>query len=221
MRSLLALIVCVTMLTSLAGCVRTYVYEKERVDQKIAGNRGVIMGDVPPAQTPEFPPTRTIIGVDVEIPTLKEVAGKTKKALPKAKKREEDSDKELWGNRGNFSGTPQREETYPYSGERVEKETVVEKADVIKFPRVERKTLQPVRRSSIKKTEDMLYTVKEGDTLSAIAARSDIYDDAGQWKKIYDANRGTISDPSRVYPGQVLSIPVGVEAEERKGSRAK
>jgi len=209
------------MLTSLAGCVRTYVYERERVDQKIAGNRGVIMGDVPPAKTPESPPTRTIIGVDVEIPTMKEVAGKTKEVLPKAKKREKTADKELWGNRGNFSGKPQREDTYPYTGERVEKETVVERTEVVTFPRVERKKLKPIRRSTRKKIEAILYTVKEGDTLSSIAARSDIYDDAGKWKKIYNANREIISDPSRVYPGQVLKIPVMAEAKERKGSRMK
>ena len=64
------------------------------------------------------------------------------------------------------------------------------------------------------------YKVSKGDTLSTIAARSDIYGDAGKWKRIYEANKDAIKDPSRVYPGQVLRIPI-LEEETRKGSRVK
>lgn len=49
------------------------------------------------------------------------------------------------------------------------------------------------------------YTVKTGDTLSKIAARSDVYGDASKWKKIGDANG--IRDPKKVRVGQVLKIP--------------
>jgi nucleoid-associated protein YgaU len=49
------------------------------------------------------------------------------------------------------------------------------------------------------------YTVAKGDTLSAIAKRE--YGDANQWRAIFEANRGTISNPDRIQPGQVLTIP--------------
>jgi nucleoid-associated protein YgaU len=49
------------------------------------------------------------------------------------------------------------------------------------------------------------YTVAKGDTLSAIAKRE--YGDAGKWRVIYEANRGTIKNPDAIQPGQVLSIP--------------
>jgi nucleoid-associated protein YgaU len=49
------------------------------------------------------------------------------------------------------------------------------------------------------------YTVAKGDTLSAIAQRE--YGDANKWRVIFEANRGTISDPDRIQPGQVLTIP--------------
>jgi nucleoid-associated protein YgaU len=50
------------------------------------------------------------------------------------------------------------------------------------------------------------YTVKAGDSLSKIAKA--VYGDAGQWKKIYDANKQLIgSNPDLIKPGQVLTIP--------------
>ena len=49
------------------------------------------------------------------------------------------------------------------------------------------------------------YTVKAGDSLSKIAARE--YGDAGQWKKIHEANRDLIPNPDLIHPGQVLKLP--------------
>lgn len=51
------------------------------------------------------------------------------------------------------------------------------------------------------------YTVKSGDSLSAIAKRE--YGDAGKWKRIYEANRDTIDNPDLIHPGQELRIPAG------------
>ena len=63
----------VVVMLFLSGCVRTYVFEKERVDQQLTGNRGVLMGEVPQAPKVETPPKRTIIGIDVEIPAFPEI----------------------------------------------------------------------------------------------------------------------------------------------------
>jgi nucleoid-associated protein YgaU len=49
------------------------------------------------------------------------------------------------------------------------------------------------------------YTVQSGDTLSKIAKQH--YGDAGEWRKIFEANRGTISDPDKIQVGQQLTIP--------------
>lgn len=49
------------------------------------------------------------------------------------------------------------------------------------------------------------YTVKSGDTLSAIAKRE--YGDANQWRRIYDANRDKIDNPDLIHPGQELKLP--------------
>ncbi|WP_407910181.1 LysM peptidoglycan-binding domain-containing protein [Lysobacter claricitrinus] len=49
------------------------------------------------------------------------------------------------------------------------------------------------------------YTVQQGDSLSKIAKH--VYGDAERWHLIFDANRERISDPDRIYPGQVLMLP--------------
>ena len=49
------------------------------------------------------------------------------------------------------------------------------------------------------------YTVQEGDTLSAIAER--FYGSAGEYPRIFDANRDQLDNPDVIYPGQTLRIP--------------
>jgi nucleoid-associated protein YgaU len=50
-----------------------------------------------------------------------------------------------------------------------------------------------------------LYTVKRGDTLSAIAKT--YYKDGSKYPRIFEANRPMLGDPNKIYPGQVLRIP--------------
>lgn len=49
------------------------------------------------------------------------------------------------------------------------------------------------------------YTVKAGDSLSAIAKRE--LGDASRWPSIFEANRDKISNPDLIHPGQVLTLP--------------
>jgi len=49
------------------------------------------------------------------------------------------------------------------------------------------------------------YTVKAGDTLSKIS--QDVYGNANDYMKIFNANKGTLTDPDKIKPGQVLAIP--------------
>lgn len=49
------------------------------------------------------------------------------------------------------------------------------------------------------------HTVEKGDTLSGLAKK--YYGDGSQYMKIYNANRGKLSDPDKIYPGQRLRIP--------------
>lgn len=53
--------------------------------------------------------------------------------------------------------------------------------------------------------ESTFHTVQSGDTLSKIAKQ--YYGNAGKYPVIFEANRPMLSDPDRIYPGQVLRIP--------------
>ena len=52
-----------------------------------------------------------------------------------------------------------------------------------------------------------VYTVRRGETLPQIAARSEIYNDASLWPLIYRSNRDQIRNPKQLWPGQSLKIP--------------
>lgn len=52
--------------------------------------------------------------------------------------------------------------------------------------------------------ESRFYTVKAGDNLSKIA--KEMYGNA-DYMKIFNANRPMLSDPNKIYVGQVLRIP--------------
>lgn len=52
-----------------------------------------------------------------------------------------------------------------------------------------------------------LHTVNRGDTLSAIAREN--YGAANRFNDIVRANPTIISDPNRIFAGQVLKIPIG------------
>jgi nucleoid-associated protein YgaU len=49
------------------------------------------------------------------------------------------------------------------------------------------------------------YTIERGDSLSKIAKK--FYGNAGDWKKIYEANKSSIKDPDLIYPGNKIIIP--------------
>jgi hypothetical protein len=49
------------------------------------------------------------------------------------------------------------------------------------------------------------YTVKSGDTLSAISRQ--FYGNAADYMKIFEANRDQLKNPNEIRPGQQLKIP--------------
>lgn len=54
--------------------------------------------------------------------------------------------------------------------------------------------------------ESKWYEVKSGDTLSKIAKQ--FYGDASRYSAIFEANKPMLNDPNKIYPGQMLRIPV-------------
>ena len=75
-------------------------------------------------------------------------------------------------------------------------------------------TNSPVTSPKIETRPSNTYTVKKGDTLSAIALRE--YGDANEWRRIFESNRDLIEDPDLIHPGQQLTIPVRSQQEDMK-----
>jgi nucleoid-associated protein YgaU len=55
--------------------------------------------------------------------------------------------------------------------------------------------------------QTLSYTVRRGENLPQIAARTEIYNNSSLWPLIYRANRDQIRDPKQLWPGQILKIP--------------
>ena len=53
--------------------------------------------------------------------------------------------------------------------------------------------------------ESTYHTVESGDTLWAVAEKA--YGNGSKYNAIFEANRPMLSDPDKIYPGQVLRIP--------------
>ena len=51
------------------------------------------------------------------------------------------------------------------------------------------------------------WTVRQDEYLSRIANYWEVYDDASEWPRIYEANKDQISDPDMIWPGWELTIP--------------
>lgn len=59
--------------------------------------------------------------------------------------------------------------------------------------------------ASVSGGQQRTYTVKPGDSLSKIS--KELYGNATEYMKIFDANRDVLSDPNKISPGQTLKIP--------------
>ena len=59
--------------------------------------------------------------------------------------------------------------------------------------------------TAIQEPEAQFHTVVRGDSLSKIAKK--YYGNAMKYPVIFEANKPMLSDPDKIYPGQVLRIP--------------
>ena len=53
------------------------------------------------------------------------------------------------------------------------------------------------------------YVVQKNESLWSIAAKSEIYGRATQWRRIFDANRDLLKNPGQLKAGMTLRIPRG------------
>jgi nucleoid-associated protein YgaU len=50
------------------------------------------------------------------------------------------------------------------------------------------------------------YEIQSGDSLSKIAKRE--YGNANDWRRLFEANQDVIKNPDKIFPGQIIKIPL-------------
>ena len=93
----------------------------------------------------------------------------------------------------------------------VEGDKVVIKGDAVSKETREKIILAVGNVAGVAEVEDddpedaVFHTVEAGDNLSAIAKKT--LGSANRYMEIFEANKPMLSDPDKIYPGQVLRIP--------------
>lgn len=134
------------------------------------------------------------------------------------------------GNRGYLAGEiPEGEQAEERKATRTTQVVEVELYPPIRFERMPKPA--PVEKTGlIEKTEDQelwgnrgfitqgppseiveqpsveQYTVQKNDTLQKISQK--FYGTTKDWTKIFQANKDILKGPNKIYPGQVLNIPI-------------
>ena len=219
MKRALGLALCLVILVTVSGCIKTHEMQVRRKDQALVGNRGVIMGEVPP-QDPDREKTRTVKVIDIEMPpskAYKEKRSSIERGLPEVS-RKPDEEKAVYeaeeeAYKRDAAETEPRMTRREMIEEKDKKRGFVNEEWVKEKAEPEELRPEPVQKRAEKVSEgpeeakatSTKYTIQKGDTLEKIAKK--FYGSVSRWTLIYEANKESIKDPSRIYPGQEISIP--------------
>lgn len=152
-------------------------------------------------------------------------------------------DQDLSGNRGYLQGQGPSEELKDKKATRTTRVVEIELHSPIKFEKTPKTTAQTVEYSeeadkdvwgnrgyisksataevaepssrlgvAVPNTEK--YIVKKGDTLQKISTR--FYGTSKRWNKIFEANKDKLKGPNKIYPGQVIDVPVEAMKETKE-----
>lgn len=176
--------VCLLSLLFVSGCgvtMRSYVQEKERVDQEMAGNAGYLMGT---SSETELSPSRS---------TRKTYVLEFSKESPP----------EIQEDFLDVGTSEDRPQPITRRGTRkaraLQTQTVPNRTFLIE-------TIEDAEESEEQRVAPEKYTVQENDTLQKISKK--FYGSYSKWPKIHSANKDKIKDPNRIKPGIVLTIPM-------------
>lgn len=177
--ALVFIIVFIVGCTSGGGIrTRTYIEDKQRVDQEMeGGNQGYIGGTPIPANRDDIRKTRKVYVLEIT------------KELP-------EEDQEIV-----VTSTPAAPVNLPPQS----KPTTPDWAKPIVIPNLDEiETGREAQTPGETKLVD--YQVQKDDTLQKISKK--FYDSYSKWTRIYEANKDVIKNPDRITPGITIKIPV-------------
>lgn len=84
---------------------------------------------------------------------------------------------------------------------------VIDKSGTLRLAEVGKVTYEQLESvvMNLLSPEGLVHRVHHGEYLMMLSLT--YYGDHNQWKRIYEANKDQIADPSLIYPGQLLQIP--------------
>lgn len=118
-------------------------------------------------------------------------------------------DQDLTGNRGYLQGQAPSGEEKERKSTRITQVVEVELRSPLKFEKSRsRAEGAPIlmNEGQVEATPMQKYTVQKNDTLQKISQK--FYGTTKLWKWIYDANLDVLKGPNKIYPGQVINVPV-------------
>lgn len=161
--------------------VRSYIQEKERVDQEMDGNVGYIMGSSKGEEKQERKKTRKVYVLEV---SQNPPDGPQGSDIAFARQRQEAGLTD--------TQTDAAELINPYAAPDVSLPLSLEGES----------DFSPTD----KEASYIEYTVEKDDTLQKISKK--FYDAYSKWPIIYEANRDVIKNPDAISPGVVIRIPM-------------
>jgi len=166
---------------------RSYIDDRERIDQKMEGNAGYIMGKPKPEDRSNLKKSRQVFVVEFN----KEDPSQAEEAVVPAPKRE------------------RMASTMPEMEPPSRPAPAARRSEPIALPNFDEERA-PVSRASVSEsTTTEEYIVQKGDTLQKISKK--FYNTYRRWVEIYEANKDVMSDPNKLKAGMRLRIP-GVSA---------
>lgn len=198
------------MALALSGCVmRLIPQEKDRVDQELTGNRGMIMGN--PKDLPESKKgkrkTRTVYDLEIEFSSPVDA-----KKVEKTDVRKEEISKEKYWNKGYVSTkTVSEKNLMPVEKKSSSSVLLMSSGHNVVYQKAGaaeskyKKETGEGAIAAIKQEESRTYVVEKGDTLQKISEK--MYGTTKRWKKIYEANKDALKSPDMIKVGQRLVIP--------------
>ena len=191
-KSYVNLLLCFVLMVLISGCrtsgikVRAYAEDVPRVDQKMEGNAGHLVGKPDVIEEPDKA-TRRIYVFEM----TKGVDQKTKVVET------------------NFVKIP-KEPTTSFQAiidEQSEMPAIKPKINLPSFEAVEGSDEMFALPDDLNSSSSVVkYTVTKDDTLQKISKK--FYDAYSKWPKIYEVNKAKIKNPDFLKPGIILDIPM-------------
>ncbi len=193
----LKIVTVIFVVSIFSGCtMRSYKQVRDRVDQDMPGNAGYVSGTPVSEDRSDIRKTRTTYVLEIND---KKTEAELQKVLnePVASKT---SDAETVTPTPTQNFTSDNKDSSSTSAS-TDRDASDRSSRLMGMDNAPEKSEPMMKEEAVGKE----YRVEKGDTLQKISKK--FYGGYSKWNKIYEANKNKISNPNRIKPGIVITIP--------------